>query len=44
MSYSKVPIADLWPTQLTLGPAEVEDRGAKIAAMAPSERDAYGAG
>jgi len=34
-------IADLRPTQLTLGLAEVEERAAKIAAMTASEREVY---
>ncbi len=41
MAGAKVSIADLKPTQLTLGLAEVEERAAKIAAMKPSEREAY---
>ena len=41
MAGPKVQIADLRPTQLTLGLAEVEERAAKIAAMTPSEREAY---
>ena len=41
MAGAKVSIADLRPTQLTLGLAEVAERAAKIAAMKPSEREAY---
>lgn len=41
MANEKVAIADLRPTQLTLGLAEVTARAAKIAKMAPKDRDAY---
>ena len=41
MAGAKVSIADLRPTQLTLGLAEVEERAAKIAAMSPTDREAY---
>lgn len=41
MAGDKVSIADLRPTQLTLGLAEVDERAAKIAAMSQSEREAY---
>ena len=41
MAGSKVSIAHLRPTQLTLGLAEVEERAAKVAAMTPAEREAY---
>jgi hypothetical protein len=41
MPGTKVLITDLRPAQLTLGLSEVERRAAKIAAMAPSEREAY---
>jgi hypothetical protein len=41
MASAKVTIADLRPTQLTLGLAEVGERAAKIGAMKPSERESY---
>jgi hypothetical protein len=41
MAGTKVPIADMRPTQLTLGLAEVEERAAEIAAMTPTKREAY---
>jgi hypothetical protein len=41
VTFAKVLIADLRPTQLTLGLAEVEDRAAKIAAMTEVQREAY---
>ena len=41
MAGVKAPIADMRPTQLTLGLAEVEERAAKIAAMTPADRDAH---
>ena len=41
MTGARVSIADLRPTQLTLGLSEVESRAAKMAAMTPSEREAY---
>jgi hypothetical protein len=41
MARAKVSIADLRPAQLTLGLSEVDSRAAKIAAMTPSEREAY---
>ena len=41
MAGAKVSIAELRPTQLTLGLAEVESRAAKIAAMSPADREAY---
>jgi hypothetical protein len=41
MAGTKAPIADMRPTQLTLGLAEVEERAAKIAAMTPAEREAH---
>ena len=41
MAGAKVSIADLRPTQLTLGLAEVGERAAKIAAMTPADREAY---
>jgi hypothetical protein len=41
MAATKAPIADMRPTQLTLGLSEVEERAAKIGAMTPSEREAH---
>jgi hypothetical protein len=41
MAVAKAPIADMKPTQLTLGLAEVEERAAKIAAMTAAAREAY---
>src|ERR1700683_778760 len=41
MAGVKASIADMRPTQLTLGLSEVEERAAKIGAMTPSEREAH---
>ena len=41
MAATTVPIADLRPTQLTLGLSEVKKRAAKVEKMSPSERAAY---
>jgi hypothetical protein len=38
MAVAKASIADMKPTQLTLGLAEVEERAAKMAAMTATER------
>ena len=39
MVRSKIPIADLRPTQLTLGMSEVARRAAKIAKLSPDDRE-----
>jgi hypothetical protein len=41
MAGVKASIADMRPTQLTLGLSEVEERAAKIAAMTPADREAH---
>jgi hypothetical protein len=41
MAVAKASIADMKPTQLTLGLAEVKERAAKMAAMTAAEREAY---
>ena len=41
MAGTKVKIADLRPTQLTLGLAEVDERAAKLGEMTPADREAY---
>ena len=41
MARVKIPIADLRPTQLTLGLSEVTRRAAKIAKLSPEDREAY---
>jgi hypothetical protein len=41
MAGVKIAIADLRPTQLTLGLSEVKDRAARIAMQSHSERQAY---
>jgi len=41
MANDRIAIVDLRPTQLTLGLDEVTQRAAKIAKMAPKEREAY---
>jgi hypothetical protein len=41
MAGTKAPIADMRPTQLTLGLSEVAERAAKIAAMTPADREAH---
>jgi len=40
MARVKIPIADLRPTQLTLGLSEVTRRAAKIAKLSPEDREA----
>jgi hypothetical protein len=41
MARIKIPIADIRPTQLTLGLSEVTRRAAKIAKLSPEDREAY---
>jgi hypothetical protein len=41
MARVKIPIADLRPTQLTLGLSEVALRAAKISKLSPRDREAY---
>ena len=41
MARVKIPIADLRPTQLTLGLSEVKKRASKLEKMSPAEREAY---
>jgi hypothetical protein len=41
MARIKIPIADLRPTQLTLGMSEVTMRAAKIVNLSPDKREAY---
>jgi len=41
MARTKVPIADLRPTQLTLGFSEVAERAAKLEKQSPADRKSY---
>jgi hypothetical protein len=41
MAQTKIAIADLRPTQLTLGMSEVIRRAAKIAKLSTDDREAY---
>jgi hypothetical protein len=41
MAYTKVQIADLRPTQLTLGFSEVAERAAKLEKQSPADRKSY---